>query len=97
MMVARLRRDAAALARQFSKSRAMARPRGGDRRLFVVLYGGGIRRTLTGALTLPNRQPGGRSGDRAAAFGLDSARDREPKGFGAIKPDQPRGGAKNPS
>jgi hypothetical protein len=46
----------------------MARPRGGDRREFVVLYGGGVRKTLVGALTLPNRQPGGRSGDRAAGL-----------------------------
>jgi hypothetical protein len=46
----------------------MARPRDGDRRDFVVLYGGGVRKTLTGALTLTNRQPGGRSGDRAAGL-----------------------------
>jgi len=49
-------------------SRAIARLRDGDRRDFVVLYGGGVRRTLTGALTLTNRQPGGRSGDRAAGL-----------------------------
>src|SRR6056297_3062557 len=49
------------------ESRTRARPRGGDRLGDVVLYGGGVRKTLTGAPTLPNRQPGGRSGDRAAA------------------------------
>lgn len=42
--------------------------------VFRALYRSQIRKNSIGAPTLNNRQPGGRSGDRAAACGLDSAR-----------------------